>query len=119
MKKGQRSLFDDGPSIGGDPYPRDKNPVFDDPFASFVGKGMAAQKAVDKIIKRKKQPPAYIPPMQPGPGGKQIIYGTIPSKSNCYVIITMKPKKDVAPKYVECDSCKGTGWVVIDGRVKC
>lgn len=106
MKKGQRTLFDDphAPNIGahmpegydplkpigGTPYPTQRPPVMDDPFASpFISREKGA-----KIRKAKKSPPAYIPPIQPGPGGKQIIYGVIPSKSNCYVIITMKPPKD-------------------------
>lgn len=106
MKKAQRSLFDDpqAPNLGA--YMPDGY----DPFQPFIQKGMAAQAAADKIIKKKKkkpQPPAYIPPMIPGPGGKQVIHGTIPSKSNCYVIITMKPKKGAEPKEVECPECKG------------
>src|SRR5688572_1738118 len=113
MKKGQRTLFDNLPSIGGTAYPTQRPAVMDDPFASKIvgtiqvkdkfSKGMA------KVKRKAKPPQAYIPPIQPGPGGKQIIYGVIPSKSNCYVIITMKPKKDAPKKVVKCKSCDGAG----------
>lgn len=121
MKKRQGSLFDDvhAPNMGA------VMPDNFDPFNGFVAKGMKAQQAADKLTKRPRKapkqnlPPLHLAPKSSEPGAKQIIYGTIPSKSNCYVIITMKPKKNAAPKYVECDSCNGSGWVVIDGRVKC
>lgn len=125
MKKGQRSLFDDLPSIGGTAYPTQRPAVMDDPFAQ--PKVLGTIQVKDKFtkgmakVKRKAKPPqAYIPAITPGPGGKQIIYGTIPSKSNCYVIITMKPKKDAPVKHEKCNDCDGTGWVVIDyAKVKC
>lgn len=126
MKKGQRTLFDDphAPNIGAHmpddydplkpigatPYPTKRPPVMDDPFAQPSPAKKFIQQFVGKKVKKgkfKNSPDLIIPPMNPGPGGKQIIYGNIPSKSNSYVIITMKPKKDAAPKFKECPDCKG------------
>jgi Holliday junction resolvase RusA-like endonuclease len=117
MKKGQRSLFDDMPSIGGTPYPTERPAVMDDPFAQPSPAKKFIKQFVGKKTKKGKfrnSPDLIIPPRQPGPGGKQIIFGTIPSKSNCYVIITMKPKKDAPKKTVECPDCDGKGYPMLN-----
>lgn len=109
MKKGQRSLFDD---IGAPAYPQpSRPPVMDDPFTVPIKVVDNFSKGMAKVKRKVKTPPAYIPPMIPGPGGKQIIYGVIPSKSNCYVIIKLKPKKDAPKKFETCPGCNGHGEI--------
>lgn len=88
----QSGLFDGLPQVGGPAFQENKA-IMDDPFS------------------KKKKDPRQMPSTAQQLKSKrdQVIFGNIPSKSNCYVIITMKPKKDAPKKVVKCKSCDGAG----------
>lgn len=93
----QSGLFDDKhyPNIGVTAFQENKA-IMDDPFSKKTKKDPRQMPSTAQQLKSKRD---------------QVIFGNIPSKSNCYVIITMRPKKDAPPKVVECEDCSGAGEI--------
>lgn len=88
----QRSLFDDDGI-------KSARLELHDPFTKAMPKNVKS--------KPKKEITLHVGKPATSPSGKQIVYGTVPSKSNCYRIITFKPKRDAPHKIVTCPTCDG------------